>query len=284
MKAVCASRVTVISSIVFTTALLWGMQARILSAVIKGFGLALLVAVLATAPAKAAVTYSGIAPGNDLPGETNSATVVFALSISGTTTNLVVTLSNTATYKPNDSPDILTAVYFQLAGDPTLTRISGVLNTGGTGVESGTNLTIAGGVIGGSWVYAAGLSLTNGANQGISSAGFGIFGATVFPGAAMPGDSPVPDGVGGGITTSVDDGSLYNGGLKGRPLIKDSAVFTLGGVPASFTLAGISDVSFNYGTIPDQTFVATLVVPEPSSVALVGLGFVGLLAISRRKK
>jgi hypothetical protein len=52
--------------------------------------------------------YTGTAPGNDA-GETNSASVISNLFVSGTTTNLIVTLTNTALYKPNDPPDILTA-------------------------------------------------------------------------------------------------------------------------------------------------------------------------------
>jgi hypothetical protein len=209
--------------------------------------------VFATAPAKAAVTYSGSGLANsNSAGETNTATATFDLSIAGTTTNFVVTLSNTAAYIPNDNPDILTGVFFTLAGNPTLTRISGVLNAGSVAMENGTNLTIAGVVVGGSWTYKAGLSTApGGANQGISSAGFNIFGPPgVFPGAALPDDSPVPDGIGGGLTTTVDGGT--SDGLSGRPFIQYSAVFTLGAVPASFTLSDISDVSFQYGTALDE--------------------------------
>jgi len=60
--------------------------------------------------------------------------------------------------------------------------------------------------------------------------------------------APQPGGVGGGLTTATDDGSQYNGGLSGRPFIKDSAVFTLGAVPGRFALVGITNVSFQYGT------------------------------------
>src|SRR5258708_7356641 len=73
--------------------------------------------VFVATPAKSAVTFSGTGPGNNA-GETNSASVTFSLSISGTATNLLVTLTNLATYKPNDPSDILTAVFFSLAGDP----------------------------------------------------------------------------------------------------------------------------------------------------------------------
>jgi len=90
--------------------------------------LAIALAFVAT-PAKSAVTFTGTSPGNDA-GETNSASVTFSLSVSGTTTNLLVTLANLAAYSPNDPPDILTAVFFSLAGDPTLTKVSGVLNAG----------------------------------------------------------------------------------------------------------------------------------------------------------
>jgi hypothetical protein len=81
--------------------------------------------VFTVAQTEAAVTFSGSDVGND-SGETNKASATFDLSVLGTTTNLVVTLANTAVYTPNDDPDILTAVFFTLAGNPTLTRISGV--------------------------------------------------------------------------------------------------------------------------------------------------------------
>jgi len=207
-------------------------------------------------PAKSAVTYTGTGPGNDA-GETNKASVTFSLSVSGTTTNLLVTLTNLATYKPNNSPDILSAVFFSLAGNPTLTKVSGVLSVGSVAVEDGSNVTVPGGVVGGSWAYAAGLSGAPGsANEGIGAAGF-----------------------------ATDDGSQYNGGLSGRPFIKDSAVFKLGAVPASFTLSGITNVNFQYGSaLVGEPNVPGVLVPEPSAVALTGCGLLllGLLQRNRR--
>jgi hypothetical protein len=249
---------------------------------------AMLAATLAfvATPARSAVTYTGTAPGNDA-GETNSASVIFNLSVAGTTTNLIVTLTNTALYKPNDPPDILTAVFFSLTGDPTLTKVSALLNAGSVGVESGSNLTVAGGAVGGSWAYAAGLSGAPGsANEGISAAGFSLFGpGNLFPGAALPGDSPTPGGVGGGLTTATDDGSQYNGGLSGRPFIKDSAVFTLGAVPASFALSGITNVSFQYGTtLGTEPNVPGTLVPEPSAVALTFAGILFSALLNRQRR
>src|SRR5258706_9619838 len=252
---------------------------------IHGFSVGTWVAVLIAAlafvatPAKSAVTFTGTEPGNDA-GETNSASVTFSLSISGTATNLLVTLTNLATYKPNDPSDILTAVFFSLAGDPTLTKVSATLNAGSVGVKNGSTLTVPGGVVGGSWAYRAGLSgAPGGANEGISSAGFTQFGrANLFPGASLPEDNSPPGGLGGGLTTATDDGSKYNGGLSGRPFIKDSVVFKLGAVPASLTLSGISNVSFQYGTmLGTEPNVPGILVPEPSSAALT---FVGILLMS----
>src|SRR6266851_6673091 len=101
------------------------------------FGLAM--ASSSMTSANAAVTFNGTAAGNGA-GQTNAATVTFALSISGTTTDLIVTLTNLGTYKPNDPPDILTGVFFTIPGDPTLTKISGVLAAGSVGVENGNVL------------------------------------------------------------------------------------------------------------------------------------------------
>ncbi len=231
--------------------------------------------------ASAQLTLTGTAAGND-PGETNSAMVTFALAQSGTVTNLVITLVNTATYKPNDPVDILTGVFFSVAGDPNLIPISGLLSSGSEVLYNGSLVPVSGGVIGGSWAYANELSgAPAGADEGISATGLGLFGGGhLFPGAKIPGDKNPPGGLPGGLTTLVDDGSNYNGGLKGRPLISDGAVFTLGNVPASFTLADIANVSFQYGTSLSEPNIQ--VVPEPSTIALVLSGCL-LLALIRRR-
>src|SRR6266404_5012228 len=235
--------------------------------------------------ADAAVTFNGTAAGNGA-GQTNKATVTFALTISGTTTNLLVTLTNLGTYKPNDPPDILTGVFFTIPGDPTLSKVSGVLAAGSVGVEDGNTLTVPGGVVGGSWAYKAGLTGTPlSANEGIAAAGYNpLFGSgNLFPGALLTGDSGAPDGIGGGLTTLVDEGSQYNGGTSGRPYIKNSVVLTLGAVPASFALSGITNVSFAYGSAPDQTFPA-VAVPEPGPMLLAGVGIVFVVALGRRRR
>ena len=253
---------------------LW--KGRIQTKLLNGFalvGVGLAIFVCAAVPAKASIVmFSATAPGNDA-GETNSASVTFNLS----GPDLFVTLTNTATYKPNDPPDILTAVAFSVVGDPTFTPVSALVAPGSQVVENGSTVSDPGGAAGASWSYDSSLSGPSKANEGIGSSGYWGFGSNnVFPGSAVPGDSPTPpDGVGGGLTTAVDDGSKYNGGLKGRPFIQDSAVFTLSGLPVNFTLSEISNVSFGYGTMPEQVIA---VVPEPGSIAIVlaGISFFGL--------
>jgi len=248
---------------------------------------ALVALVLATAPAQGqSVTFSGSAPGND-PGETNKATALFKISTSGTTTDLVITLTNTAQYKPNDPADILTAVAFSLPGDPSLTAVSALLGNGSRVVEKNGNafavVSDPGDAVGQSWCYTARLSDgPKSDNEGVGSSGFWGFGSNNrFPGKSVPGDSPTPGGVGGGITTSVDDGSHYNGGLKCRPFIQDSAVFVLSGLPANLGLSNIANVSFGYGTCPEQVIVD---VPEPGAIMLTAIGVLLAALIGRRRR
>src|SRR5271170_5630185 len=66
-----------------------------------------------------ALTFTGTGPGND-PGQTLQASATFTVS----NLELVVTLSNTAAFDPNDAPDILTGILFTIDGDPSLTPVS----------------------------------------------------------------------------------------------------------------------------------------------------------------
>jgi hypothetical protein len=229
----------------------------------------------------ASVIFQGSVLGND-PGEIDAASAEFDITVSGTTTNLTVKLTNDATYDPNDPGDILTAVFFTLTGNPTLAAVSAVLAPG-SAVKGNGGLTDPGGVVGGEWAYASSVN-TNGANQGTSSAGLGIFGpANLFPGSNLEG--PVsPDGVQYGISTAFDAPGNDNGGIAGVGLITNAVVFTLGQWPASLNLADISNVSFQYGTALSEPNVPGVLIPEPSTgmLAMAGICLLGLLNRKRR--
>jgi hypothetical protein len=191
---------------------------------------------------------------------------------------LVVHLFNEGTYDPNDAGDILTALFFDVTGNPTFTRIEAKL-TLGSSVKGNGGLTDPGGVVGGEWAYKSGLSgAPHGARQGISSAGYGLFGpGDRFPGTNLQGPAS-PDGVQYGITTHADAPGNDNGSIASQGLIKNGVVFRLGNLPGGFTVDRISNVSFQYGTGLDEINL----IPEPTGFWLVA-GSLALFAALRRR-
>lgn len=205
---------------------------------------------------------------------TRSASASFAVS----GTDLIVTLSNISLLDANVPTDMLTGVYFDVSGSPlSLTRTSALLNSGSVVVLGSQP---SGGVVGGEFAYLGGLSgAPHGAAYGISSSGLGLFGpGDLFPGANLDGPTS-PDGPQFSIT-SIGDNPLNNNGGASVPLIQNSVVFTLSGLPLGFDPSGrISNISFQYGTDLSEPNIQ---VPAPGAAALLGLG--GLAAIRRRRR
>ena len=204
---------------------------------------------------------------------TRAASVTFDTS----GTNLVVTLTNTSTFDAMNPTDILTAVFFDVAGSPTLTPLSAALGSGST-VFFGPN---GGGNMGGEWAYGSGLSgAPGGAATGISSAGFGLFGNPNFGGPNLQGPTAV-NGIGYGITSAGDNSATGNAAVTGQfALIQNSVVFTLSGLPGGFDPStAISNVVFQYGTSLSEP---SSKIPEPATVILLGPAALGLLIARRR--
>ena len=239
-----------------------------------------LAGVLAASSASA-VTYTG-------SSGSLAASVDFSINGSG---QLVVTLSNTSGSDALNNPDLLGAVFFDLAGNPALTPVSGVLNTGSHIFVGGVQQSDA--VIGGEWAYGSSLSgAPLGAKQGISGVGFGLSYNSLFPGGPLPNDggSP-PDGPAYSLTSAGDNTSTGNGVMTTVGIIKSSVVFTLSGLPANFNLnTGIADVNFQYGTsLTDAPNVPGLPpqggLPDGgSTVLLLGSALSGLGLIRRKLK
>jgi hypothetical protein len=76
-----------------------------------------------------------------------------------------------------------------------------------------------------------------------------------------------------------DNPNTANQGLNKDPLIKNSVVFKLSGLPADFILDGvITNVSFQYGTDLTEPNVP---VPEPGILILLGLSMTAIGVASR---
>jgi hypothetical protein len=201
---------------------------------------------------------------------------------------LEVTLTNTSAFDVADPAELLTAVLFNINGVGPLTPESALL-AGGSTVFFGSN---GGGNVGGEWAYGSGIAAPWGATEGISSAGFGLFGDFNFNGPDL--DPPVAlNGMNYGITSAGDNLALGNAAVTGGfPLIKNSVVFTLSGIPVGFdpSAAGvITNISFQYGTglhepnIPVTT-TSNVNVPEPASLSLLGLGLAVAASRLRRRR
>jgi len=206
--------------------------------------------------------------------------------------NLVIVLTNTSGADALIPADLLTGVFFGLAGDPALTPLSATLGSGSDVVQSvwsGSTQSVLHsnpGSVGGEFAYRNGLNQF-GANQGISSSGLGIFGPSDrFPGANLAGS----DNVGGlefGILPAGDNPATGNVPLIGKPgkngemFIHNSVTFTFAGLPTGLTLNDISNVSFQFGTsLAEPRFPGdcidcgpqTIENPEPGTLILLASG------------
>jgi hypothetical protein len=137
--------------------------------------------------------------------------------------------------------------------------------------------------------FKAGLAgAPGGATRGISSVGLDLFGpGDRFPGNNLQGPDS-PNGLQYGLTSAGDNTSTGNTPVTGmNALIKNSVLYTLGGLPTGFLLSSISNVHFQYGTDLSEPSVparALGIVDLPSSGMLFGVGVIGMVWVQRRQR
>jgi len=220
-------------------------------------------------------TTSGTVPST---GDTVSASAEFTVLSGG---NLQIVLTNTTSGGTLANGDALTDLFFTvIAADPVLAMSSA---TGNTLNPSATGVDLKAVNKGdGTWEFVGHPGSTFGVNEngvnfpyeyGLSTAGDG----GLFNGDLI--DGPDYHIVAAGTDLNLD-------GLKNFPAVDTSATFVISGY-SGLTEANIRNVAFSFGTTPDLVSEGggppQQVIPEPTTVALLGIGLCGLLLGKRRK-
>jgi hypothetical protein len=241
----------------------------------------------------APITY--VASGTTSGGVAVSAAAMF--DISGN--ELTITLTNTS--PANDKKDVpgstLTGIFWNFTRNPTLTPVSATVAPGAI-VGADCSVASCAGVtnVGGEFGYEADQFVAiSGADRGIASSGYLDTGlnhnAGNFNGANLDGPASI-DGINFGIISAAP-GFEPNNGLSKVPVIVDTVVFKLTGANG-LSIDDISHVNFQYGTDFSELHLHGKVdnsggggngqVPEPATVAMLGLGLLGLRFARKARK
>lgn len=216
-------------------------------------------------------------------GSSGSLASSASFSVSGTT--LTVTLANTSSADALNNPDLLGAVFFDVAGNPSWTPLSGTMASGSHIYVGGVQQADSN--IGNQWAY--GTATGGPASHGISAVGYNLTYTSFFPGGNAPnsGGTP-PDGLGYSLTSAGDNVSTGNGAMTSQAIIKNAVVFTFA-VPSGFDPStAITDLSFQYGTSLTTDVNVPGYPPQGglpdggSTMALLGLGLMATEGVRRR--
>ena len=192
---------------------------------------------------------------------------------------LQITLSNTGTVAPSDETGVVGALFFNLAGDTVLSPVSMSLGSGSVIVNGSGDPSP-------DWEYAAGISGPDGATQGLSAAGYGLFGSGNFCSGSGCGNQL--KGIDWGLVDSAYVPGSGNSSISGRPMIQDTAVFVLSGISDGFDPSTeISSVSAQYTASLTGTNLPGVdppSVPEPASYLLFAAGLVLMGTVGKKMR
>jgi hypothetical protein len=196
--------------------------------------------------------------------------------------NLQITISNTGSTAPADAGGVIGALFFNLNGDPTLTPVSMSLGTDSSIVNGSGDPSP-------NWQYARGFAGPGGATQGVSAAGYGLFGSigNFYSGVNC---GNLLQGIDWGLVNAAYTPGTGNASISGQPMIQDTAVFLLSGIALDFDPANdVTDVYAQYTATLTGTNLAApdpSTVPEPATSWLIVTGVIMMIVLrsnDRRK-
>jgi len=238
-----------------------------------------------TVPWDSRITDGGITTFTYTSGNPSAARADF--QVSGN--KLVVTLINTSAFDIMVPEEVLTAIFFDLRGNPILEPVDAILGSGSQVYRDNATIIVPEGDVGSEWAYRKDIA-TLPAAYCISSVGLGdLIGPMDRFDTSHDADylwpPASPDGLQFGIASTGDNPSTGNGGVLANPLIRDSVVFTLSDLSQDFDLDGILNVWFHYGTdYSPPVYKPSSVVPEPVTMLGMFLGIGGLVNYLRKRR
>lgn len=231
-----------------------------------------MIAATLSAQADFSFTLTGAGVGVNGYALASSATFTFV----DATDSFTVLLANTAGTEVRDPGNLLSGVFFSIAGSPSLTKVSATLGTGSDNVVKNNSVVSGGYNLNDEWAYKAGInpSFAPGSSYGISAVGLGIFGGA----DTFSGTGPSPSGDGFDICPAT--GTTPNApSIKNYELVNHRMLFTFS-TTASLEASDIANVRTHYGS--GSEFATVDLVPEPLTLSSLAVGCATLLRRRRR--